>query len=53
MTSPPKSRKPAAYRLDDPNVRVTEMKTLAHATPTQPKPLLADVKWDEVRTLCR
>ena len=37
----------------DTEQRLAEMKTLAQATPTQPEPLLADVKWGEVRMLCR
>ncbi|MDO8547748.1 MAG: M48 family metallopeptidase [Nitrospirales bacterium] len=37
----------------DTEQRLAEMKALAEATPVQSEPLLADVKWDEVRKLCR
>jgi len=37
----------------DTDERLAEMKTLAAATPVQSEPLLADVKWDEVKKLCR
>ena len=37
----------------DTEQRLAEMKALAKATPVQSEPLLADVKWDEVRKLCR
>lgn len=37
----------------DTEKRLAEMKALAVATPVQSEPLLADVKWDEVKKLCR
>jgi len=37
----------------DTEQRLAEMKALAAAMPVQSEPLLADVKWDEVRKLCR
>ncbi len=37
----------------DTDTRLAEMTTMATATPVQSEPLLADVKWDEVRNLCR
>jgi len=37
----------------DTDKRLAEMKVWAAATPVQSEPLLADVKWDEVRKLCR
>ena len=37
----------------DTEQRLAEMKALTKATPVQSEPLLADVKWDEVRKLCR
>jgi predicted Zn-dependent protease len=37
----------------DTEQRLAEMKTMAEAAPVRSEPLLADVKWDEVRMLCR
>ena len=37
----------------DTDERLAEMKALAMATPVQVEPLLADVKWDEIKGLCR
>lgn len=37
----------------DTEQRLAEMKALAAAMPVQSEPLLADVKWNEVRKLCR
>jgi Zn-dependent protease with chaperone function len=37
----------------DTEQRLAEMKALAEAAPVQSEPLLANVKWDEVRKLCR
>ena len=37
----------------DTDQRLEEMKTLAAATPVQTEPLLADMKWDEIKNLCR
>jgi predicted Zn-dependent protease len=37
----------------DTEQRLAEMKALAEAAPIRSEPLLADVKWDEVRKLCR
>jgi len=46
---------PPAYLSTHPETdeRITRLKALAAAAPVSPQPLLPDVKWDEVKNLCR